>query len=141
MQLLTNLDKSCLPCVLLIIVASLSSCAETRSRLNEVGAQSSIRLIRKAETIYRSQNDRNRFGTLQDLHSGNLIDAELASGTKRGYRFDVRVGKDSYTTTAVPLEYDVTGSWSFYVDESGVIRGSPTKGRPPGVNDAPIKDQ
>jgi len=100
----------------------------------------SIRLIRKAETTYRSHNQ-NRFGTLQDLHSADLIDAELASGTKRGYRYDVRVGKDSYTVTAVPVEYDVTGSWSFYLDESGVIRGSPTKGRTAGIKDAPIRDQ
>ncbi|HEX7774019.1 MAG TPA: hypothetical protein VF435_16470 [Pyrinomonadaceae bacterium] len=100
-----------------------------------------MRLIRKAETIYRSQNNRNRFGTLQELHSACLIDAELASGTNRGYQYDIRVGKDSYTVTAVPLEYDVTGSWSFYLDESGVVRGSPTKGRTASINDSPIKDQ
>ena len=141
MGLLTNLNKCCLPCVLLIVATGLLSCKETRSRLNEVGAQSSIRLIRQAETTYRSQNDQYRFGTLQELHSSGLIDAELASGTKRGYRYDVRVGKGSYTATAVPVEYDVTGSWSFYLDESGVIRGSPTKGRPAGINDPPIKDQ
>lgn len=141
MHLSTNLHKSCLPYVLLIVLPGLSSCNETRSRLNEVGAQSSLRSIRKAETIYRSQNDQNRFGTLQELHSASLIDAELASGTYRGYRYDIRIGKDSYIATAVPLEYDVTGSWSFYLDESGVIRGSPTKGRPASINDAPIKDQ
>lgn len=133
--------SGCLPCVLLIIVMGLSSCKETRSRLNEVGAQSSIRLIRQAETTYRSENDQHRFGTLQELHSSGLIDADLASGTKDGYRYDVRIGKDSYTASAVPVEYDVTGSWSFYLDESGVIRGSPTKGRSVGVNDPPIRDQ
>ena len=135
----TNLDKCCLPCVLLLVVTCLSSCKETRSRLNEEGAQSSIRLIRQAETTYRSQNDQNRFGTLQELHSSGLIDEQLASGTKSGYRYDVRVGKDSYSVIAVPVEYDLTGSWSFYLDESGVIRGSPS--RPAGVNDPPIKDQ
>lgn len=140
MRLLTEISKCCLSCVLLIVVAGLSSCKETRSRLNEVAAQSSIRLIREAETIFRSHNQ-NRFGTLQELHSAGLIDAELASGTKLGYRYEVRVGKDSYTATAVPLEYDVTCSWSFYLDESGVIRGSPTKGRTAGIKDAPIRDQ
>lgn len=141
MHILTSLVKCRLPYVLLIVLAGLSSCKETRSRLNEVGAQSSMRLIRKAETIYRSQNNQNRFGTLQELLSARLIDAELASGTNRGYQYDIRVGKDSYTVTAVPLEYDVTGSWSFYLDESGVIRGSPTKGRTASINDSPIKDQ
>jgi hypothetical protein len=137
---LTMTIKYRLHCILLIVVAGLLSCKETRSRLNEVGAQSSLRSIRKAQTTYRSHNQ-NRFGTLQELHSADLIDAELATGTKSGYQYDVRVGKDSYTATAVPVEYDITGSWSFYLDESGVIRGSPTKGRPAGITDAPIKDQ
>lgn len=66
---------------------------------------------------------------------------QLASGTKRGYRYDLSVGQGSYTVTAVPVEYEVTGSWSFYLDESGVIRGSPTKGKTPDINDRPISDQ
>lgn len=140
MLFLTNIGKCSLPCVVLFIVAGLLSCAQTRLRLNEVGAESSLRLIRKAQSVYRSHNQ-NRFGTLQELHSADLIDAELAGGTKDGYRFDVRAGQDSYTATAVPLEYDVTGSWSFYLDESGVIRGTPTKGKTPDVNDRPISDQ
>ena len=100
-----------------------------------------MRLIRKAQNTYRSQNRQNVFATLQELHSSSLIDAELADGTKGGYRYDVRVGKDAYSVTAVPLEYDVTGSWSFYLDQSGVIRASITKGRPADSNDAPIRDQ
>ena len=133
-------ERFILSLFLLIIATGLSSCAQTRLRLNQVGAESSLKLIRKAQSVYRSHNQ-NRFGTLQELHSADLIDAELASGTKDGYRFDVRAGQDSYTATAVPLEYDVTGSWSFYLDQSGVIRGSPTKGRTAGVNDPPIRYQ
>ena len=141
MRHFTKIGRCCLPCVLLIAVAVLPSCRQTKYRLNEVGAQSSLRLIRKAETLYRSQNRQNRFGTLEELHSSGLIDADLASGAKNGYRFDVRVGKDSFTAIATPAEYDVTGSWSFYLDESGVIRANVTRDRPPGVNDAPVKDQ
>jgi hypothetical protein len=100
-----------------------------------------LRLIRKAETAYRSQDRQNRFGTLQELLSNGLIDADLASGAKNGYRFDVRVGKDSFTAIATPQEYDVTGSWSFYLDESGIIRANVAKDRPPSVKDAPIRDQ
>ena len=140
MRPLIEIRKCRLFCVLLIVVAGLLSCAQTRLRLNEVGAESSLGAIRKAETNYRSQNQ-NRFGTLQELHSAGLVDAELASGTKRGYRYDVRARNDSYTATAVPVEYDVTGSWSFYLDESGVIRGSASKGRTAGADDAPVRNQ
>ena len=135
---MTKIGKCYLACVLLV-VASLFSCKETRYRLNEVGAQSSIRAIRNAQTAYRSRQD--RFGTLQELHSSGLIDAELASGVKDGYRIEVRVGQDSFTAIATPLEYNVTGSWSYYLDESGVIRGSSTKGKAPGKDDRPIRYQ
>ena len=123
------------------IRGGLLSCEQTRYRLNEVNAQSSLRLIRKAESTYRSHDGQNRFGTLQELHSTGLIDAELASGTKNGYRYEVKVEKDSFTATATPLEYDVTGSWSYYVDESGVMRGSFTQGKLPGITDPPIRYQ
>ena len=122
-------------------MACLLSCKQTMSRLNEVGAQSSLRSIRKAETTYRLQNGQNRFGTLLELHARDLVDAKLASGVKDGYRYQVTVGNNSFTAIATPLEYDVTGSWSFYVDESGVIRGSVTQGKVPGVNDRPVRDQ
>jgi competence protein ComGC len=140
MIFLTKIGKCSLPWVVLITVAGLLSCAQTRLRLNQVGAESSLKLIRKAQSVYRLQNE-NRFGTLQELHAAGLIDAELASGTKGGYRYDLRAAQDSYTATAVPVEYDVTGSWSFYLDQSGVIRGSPTRGRTAGVNDPPIRYQ
>ena len=141
MLISTKIRKCYLPCVLLIVVAGLPSCQQTRYRLNEVGAQSSLRLIRKAESAYRSKDQQSRFGTLQELHSSGLIDAALASGAKDGYRFDVRAGNDSFIAIATPHEYDVTGSWSYYLDESGIIRASVTKGRTPSINDAPIKDQ
>lgn len=141
MRPLINVRNCSRPCPLLIVVAGLLSCAQTRYRLNEISAQSSLRAIRKAETTYRSQDPQNRFGTLQELHSSGLIEVDLASGTKDGYRYDVQVSKDSFSATATPLEYDVTGSWSFYLDESGIIRGRTTKGRLPDVNDAPIRYQ
>lgn len=117
------------------------SCTQTRCRLNEVGAQSSIRLIRDAESTYRSQDPQNRFGTLLQLYARDLIDGKLASGVKDGYRYQVNVGNNYFTATATPLEYDVTGSWSFYVDQSGLVRGSVTQGKLPGVNDAAVRDQ
>ena len=141
MSLLGKTSKSHLLWLLLIVVVGLLSCAQTRYRLNEVSAQASLRAIRKAETIYRSQDPQNRFGTLQELHSSGLIEADLASGTKDGYRIDVQVSKGSFSAIATPLEYDVTGSWSFYVDESGIIRGTTRKGRLPGGTDAPVRNQ
>lgn len=126
---------------LLIVVTGCLSCSQMTYRLNEVGAQSSLKLIRKAQTTYRSQDPQGRFGTLRDLHSKGLIDQELAGGIKSGYRFDIQVRNDSFAATATPLEYNVSGSWSFYLDESGVIRGTVRQGKAATVNDNPVRYQ
>lgn len=76
-----------------------------------------------------------------ELHARDLIDGQLASGTKDGYRYQVNVGNDSFIAIATPVEYDVTGSWSFYVDQSGVIRGCVTRGKLPDINDRPVRYQ
>src|SRR5215217_4300637 len=109
----SKVGKCFLWCVLLFVVTCLLSCKQMTCRLNEVGAQSSIRSIREAENTYRSQDGKNRFGTLLQLHARDLIDGKLASGTKDGYCYQVNVRNETFTAIATPLDYDVTGSWSF----------------------------
>jgi hypothetical protein len=44
-----------------------------------------------------------------------------------GHRFDLRATEKTYEGVAVPVEKDdkmAYVGWSFYVDESGVIRGA-----------------
>ena len=125
----------------LMVIAIVLSCRETTSRLNEIGAQSSLRLIRKAEVIYRSRDGLGRFGTLPELYSSGLIDEELARGIKNGYRYELEVRSGAFTAIATPIEYNVSGTWTFYLDESGVIRGHASKDKRPNVQDAPIRDQ
>ena len=81
--------------------------------------------------------------TLSELHdaSPRYVDAELASGTKEGYVFDVSVdreaGKPVFTATAVPLEVGETGDRAFIVDQTLEIReldaagGTPQSAFPP----------
>ena len=97
-------------------------------------------MLRVAEESYRVKLAHHRYGTLEELYKAGLIDAELGSGTKAGYRFELVPLETSFKLTAVPIEYGSTGDWSFYLDESGVIRGQ-TSNREANAQDPPIGNQ
>jgi S1-C subfamily serine protease len=65
--------------------------------------------------------------------SANLIDSDLASGTKDGYVFNYSAGTTdasdhvlNYSVTAQPLTVGVTGQRYFYTDQSGMVRSDAT---------------
>jgi hypothetical protein len=63
-----------------------------------------------------------------------LISADLAKETRTGYQFKVEVFRRSpehpagFTVVAVPTEYRSSGRRSFFIDETGVIRGEDRQG-------------
>jgi hypothetical protein len=122
----------------LACLALFAGCERLRYRLNEQSAQISIKAIRSAEKVFVSNN--GKYGTLQELAASGLIESKLATGMNDGYRFDLSVNGKSYKATAVPITYDETGSWSFYVNETGIIRGTPLN-RPANNNDQPVRYQ
>ena len=124
----------------IILVASCMGCTQLSIRLNIENALNSLRQLRVAEESHRVKLEHHRYGTLEDLHQAGLIDAELASGTKSGYRFELTPSETSFKLTATPIQYGSTGDWSFYLDESGVIRGQ-TSNREANAEDSPIGNQ
>ena len=79
--------------------------------------------------------------------AANLIDAELASGTKANYSFRYRVYSSSresdvrYEVIATPKEYGPGGKLSFYLDSNGVLRGGDKKGDLAGPDDPRLNDR
>lgn len=103
-----------------------------RKAANEAAAIGTIRTISSAEATYQATNGNGSFGTLEELANQSLIEQGLS--TKFGYKFKVVLsnctsgsGKNCvarYVVLATPVKYGATGTGtrSFYVDESGVIR-------------------
>jgi hypothetical protein len=67
--------------------------------------------------------------------AAGVLDAELAGGTKSGYRFRyVIVGASSqgaqarFELAAVPVAYGTTGQRSFFLDAQGVLHGADRQG-------------
>jgi hypothetical protein len=83
--------SACLTVLLVVVVlAILPNHAFHHSRRlpNEAAAMRSLRLIGEAQRLFRERDQDH--GDLQELSNAGLIDAQLGSGEKEGYRFEVR---------------------------------------------------
>ncbi|MFY9620214.1 MAG: DUF4190 domain-containing protein [Pyrinomonadaceae bacterium] len=130
--------------VIVILSIALPNLYASRRAANEGSAMNSLRRIHAAESTYQSTAGRGDFGNIEDLHRENLIAADLASGTRHGYRFKVEVVKDTgeglpgFIAVAVPTDYGSTGKRSFFVDETGVIRAADSHGMEATKYDPPV---
>lgn len=109
---------------------------------SETAAVWTMRLLSSAEATYQSIAGRGRlYGTLKQLRDYQLIDEVLAEGIKDGYLFRVTTDPGSPTEApsfevrAIPLQYGVTGRWSFYIDETYVLHGADKGGDEANSND------
>jgi type II secretory pathway pseudopilin PulG len=120
--------------ILLIAAIAIPNLLAARRAANEGSAINALRVIHQAEMTYQSTAGNGYFGTLGELERQNLINAQLARGTRSGYKFEVDPNlKDSdglpaFAVVAVPTDYPSTGKRSFFVDETGVIRGEDNHG-------------
>ncbi|GEM_PF-1072108 len=114
--------------------------------INEKEAISALRTIHRAQITYQSTEGAGNYGSLKQLAKTNMINVELGQGLKCGYRF--KIIKNEFVTNespasfgliAIPFEYGKTGRTSFYIDESGVIRGADKKGNPASVRDGQME--
>ncbi len=126
--------------ILIIAAIAIPNFIRSKLRANEASAVASMRVITTAETTYS-----NAYGTgyapLANLGGASpctasantacLVDSALSSGVKSGYSFTIpvpgalgttSVQNNSYQAHADPLTRGTTGTNSFYVDDSGVIR-------------------
>lgn len=106
----------------------------SRRAANEGASIAALRSIHSAEGVYQATRGNGAFGTLDQLAADGLISPELATGFRHGYKFTVDIKTGSYDgppgfqAVGVPLTYRSTGVRSFYVDETGVIRGGDNRG-------------
>lgn len=110
---------------------------------NEECTITDLRTLSGAQETYQVIAGDN-YGSLSQLYAAGLIHAGLAGGLFHGYVFVCTVVPrtnnfaSTFKITAVPINYGVTGVRSFYIDESGVIRGADKNGAPADANDPPI---
>ena len=122
--------------VIAIIVVLISAAAPKFSQYlmnaRETAALGGIRAIHIAETQYSSQFGRfakslaelgpAATGGQSGPASADLIQADLASGIKGGFKFVVEETPTGYRISATPEAYNRTGRRSFYSDQTMTMR-------------------
>ena len=136
--------------ILLLAVISLES-GKTSAQPNDLRAfnekltVNALMDINAAQATYNATIGNGNYGSNLDLREAGYIDAVLATGEKYGYYFLFTHTDRTPTTaatfrvTATPRQYRKTGTKSFYIDESGNLRGADKNGVPANNND-PILD-
>ncbi|HVF56124.1 MAG TPA: DUF3352 domain-containing protein [Pyrinomonadaceae bacterium] len=104
--------------------------------LHEAGTSYALRTIASAQENYRAKKGGGSYGTLEELIAAGLVEKEYIGGKE--YKIEVSASGDKFEVTAVPLDYGKTGRRSFFIDQSGVIRGANHKGQPATADDPPI---
>lgn len=123
--------------LLVLLSAGIASAADESPLLtNESIARSLLQTVASAEATFQSTKGDGRYGTLDELLTEGLISKDLLE--KYGYKIDVAVSSNRFEAIAIPVEYGRTGRISFFVDESGVLRGGDHAGGAATLADKPV---
>lgn len=118
-----------LSAVFSLFLISSSAKANNPIRYSDRFILKSLRQIHSAQITYSATAGNGDYGSNLDLLEAGLIDAVLANGNKYGYYFmyinTPRAGTTParFYVTATPQRYGKTTKLSFYLDESGELRG------------------
>jgi hypothetical protein len=104
--------------------------------MNEAMAKDALRTVASAEATYQATEGNGSYGSSDQLIAKGLVSKDLFE--RYGYRVEVTGSGKTYEARATPLEYGKSGKLSFFVDETGVIRGGDKGGGPATVADGPI---
>ena len=112
----------------IIAAIAIPNLLASRRAANEASAISALRTIGTAESTYSSTIGGGKYGAMDDLKTGKLVDtsvadANSATALKSGYFFGISAKTDystGYYSTATQGSSN-TGSRNFISDEAGVI--------------------
>ncbi len=113
--------------ILIILAVAVPKLANARKFAQEMAAQKAISTLHTAQTQYYSQYGRYAT-TLLELgppasgsagpQAADLIDKDLASGEKGGFKYVLTPTPTGYTIGAQPVSFGTGGSKTFYSDQT-----------------------
>ena len=105
-------------------------------RSAEATAQWKLRMFHNAQMSFKGSA--GHFGTLEELKAASYLNEEYASLEMEGYEIKFSISGDKFEATATPTAYPKLGRRSFYIDQSGDLRGADTGGKPASASDPVI---
>lgn len=105
-------------------------------RSNEATAQWKLRMIHNTLNEYKQNT--GRYGSLEELKAAGHFKEEYETLEAPGYEIKISDSGDKFEATATPTGYPKQGRRSFYIDQSGSLRGSDAGGKPASASDPVI---
>jgi type IV pilus assembly protein PilA len=112
--------------ILVILTVALPKLTTAVRGARETGAVKAITTIHTAQVQYYSNFNRYA-ASMQELgpptsgapgpQAAELIERDLASGEKGGYKYTLQVTPTGYIITAVPSQFGTSGSKTYYSDQ------------------------
>jgi type IV pilus assembly protein PilA len=122
--------------ILIIITIAVPKLGNAKRFAQETAAIQALKAIHTAQVQYSSQYGRFA-ATLTELGppttgatsaaAADILQSDLASGEKQGYKFTMTANGGGYQISAVPDTFGVTGSRTFYSDQTMTIRENDTQ--------------
>jgi type IV pilus assembly protein PilA len=116
--------------ILIILAVALPKLTSARRYAQEMAAKAAIKAVQSAQTLYYSQ-----YGvyatSLQQLgppasgstspSGADLIDRDLASGEKGGFKFILQQTQTGFSLNVNPVAFGTSGTHTYYSDQSMAI--------------------
>jgi hypothetical protein len=124
--------------LVLMLVAGISEDSNQSPLIrNEQMTRAALMMIAGAEKTYQQNQGKGQYGSLEQLADHQLISKEMFR--EHGYHFEVIASGNKFTVIAVPTEYGKSGKFSYFLDESGIVRGGDHGGAPAGADDSVVQ--
>ncbi|HVS20618.1 MAG TPA: hypothetical protein VHD88_02155, partial [Pyrinomonadaceae bacterium] len=123
-----HLPKNLIIAMVAGTTAAMSAMKAGSPEMNEAIAESILRMISSAEATYQATQGNGSYGSLDKLVEAKLVQKEMLD--KYGYNIQLSASGNQFEATATPISYGKTGRRSFFVDQTGVIRGDDHGGAP-----------
>ena len=113
--------------ILIILAVALPKLAKARTYAQEMAAVKAITTIHTAETQYYSQYGQYATALTQlgpptsgaaGPNGAELIDRDLASGEKGGFKFVLQPTQTGYALAANPTQFGTSGTHTYFSDQS-----------------------
>src|SRR5205085_3293501 len=126
--------------LILSMIAGTSAAATAMKQgspeMNEMIAMSAMQMVVSGEASYKF--DKGSYGTIDNLVEQKLLTKDMLE--KYGYNFQITASGTGFEAVATPVEYGKTGKRSFFVDQTGVVRGDDHGGGPATSGDKPVQE-
>jgi len=109
--------------IVLLAAVAIPGLLRARLNANESSALSSLQTISTTAQSYWAVNSKYpSVLSMLSTASPPYIDSVLGSGFKHGYSFSFSGSTYIFNATARPQKYTKSGTRSFFIDQSGVVR-------------------